>query len=106
MSIRTPPALNAAPDPQRADGPIVLVFGSGWGGEKGFGKAAGALARAPRSMFLVHVLESAARPLLLSKEGGGGERGRSEANAGGLGLGPGHRRPSTFLFGPFGTLED
>lgn len=106
MSIRTPPALNAAPDPQRADGPVVLVLESDGGDEKGFGKAAGALALAPRSMFLVHVLESAARPLLLSKEGGGGERGRSEENAGGLGLGPGHSRPSTFLFGPFGTPGD
>lgn len=106
MSIRTPPALNAAPDPQRADCPIVLVFESGWGGEKGFGKAAGALAEASHSMFLVHVLESAARPLLLSNEGGGGERGRSEENSGALGPGPGQRRPPTFLLGPFGTPED
>lgn len=106
MSIRTPLAPNAAPDPQRADCPFVLVFESSCGGEKGFGKAAGALAEASHSLFLVHVLESAARPLLLSKEGGGGERGRSEENAGGLGPGPGQRRASTFLLGPVRAPED
>ena len=106
MSIRTPPAPNAAPDPQRADCPFVLVFEIGWGVEKGFGKAAGALAEASHSLFLVHVLESAARPLLLSKEGGGGERGSSEENAGSLGPGPGHRRAFTLLLGLVGAPED
>lgn len=69
-------------------------------------KPPGALVEASHSLFLVHVLESAARPLLLSKAGGGGERGGSEENAWGLGPGPGHRRSSTFLFGPFGDPED
>lgn len=69
-------------------------------------KPPGALAEAFHSLFLVHVLESAARPLLLSKEGGGGERGRSEENAEGLGPGPGHRRACTFLLGPVGAPED
>lgn len=76
------------------------------GGEKGFRKAAGALAEASHSIFLVHVLESAARPLLLSKEGWGGERDRNQENAGGLRPGPGHRVPSTFLLGLFGTPKD
>lgn len=76
------------------------MFESGCGGEKGFGKAAGALAEASHSLFLVHVLESAARPLLLSKEGGGGERGPSSENAGDLGPSPGRRRASTFFAWP------
>lgn len=69
-------------------------------------KLPGALAEASHSLFLVHVLESAARPLLLSKEGGGGERGRSEENAGALGPGSGQRRACTFLLGPVGAPED
>lgn len=77
MSIRAPVAPNRAPNPQRADAPLVLAFGSGWRGEKGLRDAAGpggGTALAP----LVRVWEAAARPYCYPR-GGGGERAAAGA---------------------------
>lgn len=68
MSIRAPVALNRAPNPQRADAPLVLAFGSGWRGEKGLETPPG-LAEAPRSLRSYVFGRRQRGPIVIREEG-------------------------------------
>lgn len=70
MSIRAPVAPNRAPNPQRADAPLVLAFGSGWPGEKGLEMPPG-LAEAPRSLRSYVFGRRQRGPIVIREEGVG-----------------------------------
>lgn len=70
MSIRAPVAPNRAPNPQRADAPFVLAFGSGWRGEEGLETLPG-LAEAPRSLRSYVFGRRQRGPIVIREEGVG-----------------------------------
>lgn len=63
-------APNRAPNPQRADAPLVLAFGSGWRGEKGLETPPG-LAEAPRSLRSYVFGRRQRGPIVIREEGVG-----------------------------------
>lgn len=93
MSIRAPVAPNRALNPQQADAPLVLAFGSGWRGEKGLETPPG-LAEAPRSLRSYVFGRRQRGPIVIREEGvGSGPR-----------PGPGPQLAAApCLFGPAGS---